>query len=152
MCMICERIEDIEQGRNPCFVTELRTGYLVLGDHQHFKGYSLFLCKQHISELDQLDNSFRNQFLIEMADLAQIIKKVFHADKMNIELLGNGESHLHWHLFPRKKGDLGTYGHNGKGPVWWYPKELMYSDEEKITSFELEKWKEILKAELEKNL
>jgi diadenosine tetraphosphate (Ap4A) HIT family hydrolase len=30
---------------------------------------------------------------------------VFKPDKMNYELLGNGCPHLHWHLYPRRKGD-----------------------------------------------
>ncbi|MEI3027558.1 MAG: hypothetical protein V8T30_03615 [Ruminococcus sp.] len=38
--------------------------------------------------------------------------------------LGNGETHLHWHLFPRKSGDLGNYGNCGKGPVLWYHGEM----------------------------
>lgn len=42
MCMICERIRAIKNGTNPYFVQELETGYVVLGDHQHFKGYTLF--------------------------------------------------------------------------------------------------------------
>ena len=50
MCMICERIRAIKNGTNPYFVQELETGYVVLGDHQHFKGYTLFLCKQHAAE------------------------------------------------------------------------------------------------------
>ena len=29
---------------------------------------------------------------------------------MNYELLGNGDTYLHWHLFPRVNGDLGKYG------------------------------------------
>ncbi|MFQ9902176.1 MAG: hypothetical protein ACLRWF_11240 [Ruthenibacterium sp.] len=42
MCMICERIRMIQKGTNPYFVQELNTGYVVLGDHQHFRGYTLF--------------------------------------------------------------------------------------------------------------
>ena len=47
MCLICERIQMIKEHKNPYFVKELETGYVVLGDHQHFKGYTLFLCKEH---------------------------------------------------------------------------------------------------------
>ena len=47
MCLICKRIEMIKNGNNPYYVKELETGYVVIGDHQHFKGYTLFLCKEH---------------------------------------------------------------------------------------------------------
>ena len=33
MCLICDRIALIQQGKNPYFVKELRTGYVVLGDN-----------------------------------------------------------------------------------------------------------------------
>ena len=35
-------------GNNPFFVKELETGYVVIGDYQHFKGYTLFLYKTHV--------------------------------------------------------------------------------------------------------
>ena len=53
-CLICERIGQIERGENPYFVCALSTGYVVLGDHQRFEGYTLFLCKRHVTELYQL--------------------------------------------------------------------------------------------------
>ena len=53
MCLICERIKMIQEGTNPYFVKELSTGYVVMGDHQHFTGYTLFLCKEHKTELFQ---------------------------------------------------------------------------------------------------
>ena len=123
MCLVCDRIEAIKNGSNPYFVKELQTGYVVIGDHQQFKGYTLFLYKRHKLELFDLDLQERTLFLQEMTAVAEAASRAFGAQKMNYELLGNGDSHLHWHLFPRKDGDLGEYGRNGKGPVWWYPKE-----------------------------
>jgi len=32
----------IQKNENPYFVEELETGFVVLGDHQYFKGYTLF--------------------------------------------------------------------------------------------------------------
>ncbi|PWM45874.1 MAG: HIT family protein [Clostridiales bacterium] len=122
-CLICERIELIKQNKNSYFVIELETGYVVLGDHQRFFGYTLFLCKKHVSELHHLDYSFKMKYLEEMSLVAQAVQKAFNADKMNYELLGNGESHLHWHLFPRRKNDMPF-----KGPVWWLPREEMWQD------------------------
>lgn len=129
MCLICDRIEMIKNGTNPYFVKELQTGYVVIGDHQYFKGYTLFLYKQHKTELFQLDMAERTLFLKEMSIVAQAASKAFGAQKMNYELLGMGDSHMHWHLFPRAFGDLGEYGVNGNGPVWWYPKDKLYADE-----------------------
>lgn len=71
MCMICERIHMIQKGTNPYFVQELNTGYVVLGDHQHFRGYTLFLYKQHVTELFHLPRAVKLQFLEEMSLVAQ---------------------------------------------------------------------------------
>ena len=129
MCLICERIELIKQGRNPHFVKELETGYVVIGDGQYFKGYTLFLAKEHVTELHQMEYETKIKFLEEMSIVQEAVAKAFQAEKMNIELLGNSDAHVHWHLFPRKAGDMKGYGHNGRGPVWWVPWEEMSSEE-----------------------
>lgn len=148
MCLICERINMIKEGNNPYFVKELKTGYVVIGDHQHFQGYTLFLCKEHRTELFHLDAETRRQYLNEMALVAEAVSNAFGAEKMNYELLGNGDTHLHWHLFPRKDGDLDGYGNQGRGPVWWYPREKMYDDQARPTDAALAAMKEKLIIEL----
>lgn len=150
MCDICNTIEKSLKGENPYFVKELNTGVVVLGWNQHFYGYTLFLCKKHATELYELDDGFQAEYLREMVVLAKAVSKAFGADKMNYECLGNGDSHIHFHLFPRKSGDLGVYGNNGKGPVWWLPKELMWSDDNIPDNNELEKMKTKLLIELNK--
>lgn len=140
----------IKSGTNPYFVKETETGYVVIGDHQYFKGYTLFLCKRHETELFHLDRDFKMKFLEEMSLVAEACAKAFCAEKMNYELLGNGETHLHWHLFPRVNGDLEGFGNNGKGPVWWLPMEKMYCDSNRPTDNELTDMKEKLQKELNK--
>ena len=149
MCLVCDRMNMIKEGTNPYFVKELETGYVVIGDHQHFKGYTVFLCKEHKVELSDLDYATKMKFLEEMTIVAEAVSKAFHAEKMNYELLGNGDTHLHWHLFPRKSGDIENYGNNGKGPVWWYPMEKMYSDDNRPSDVELEEMKLKLLNEIE---
>lgn len=95
MCLICDRIQMIKEGKNPYFVKELETGYVVIGDHQHFKGYTLFLCKEHRTELFHLDIKTRQKYLSEMALVAEAVSSTFGAEKINYELLGNGDTHLH---------------------------------------------------------
>lgn len=150
MCFICDRIEMIKNGTNPYFVKELETGYVVIGDNQHFYGYTLFLYKFHgdKTELFHLDKSERQKFMEEMTMAAQAVQNAFGAEKINYELLGNGEAHLHWHIFPRRTGDIESYGNNGKGPVWWYPMEKMYCDENRPSEKELSEMKMKLLAEL----
>lgn len=145
-CLICERIEMIKQKRNPYFVMELETGYVVIGDHQHFKGYTLFLCKQHVSELHDMPKDFKVKYLEEMSIVAEATYNAFKPEKMNYELLGNGDSHVHWHLFPRITGDTPQ-----KGPVWWLPIEEMYDDSKRIKGDDLRNMVEKLEKEL-KNL
>ena len=149
MCLICDRIELIRKGKNPWFVKELETGYVVMGDHQHFKGYTLFLCKEHKTELFELEPKTKMKFLEEMATVAEAVSRAFGAEKMNYELLGNGDTHLHWHLFPRRDGDLEGYGNRGRGPVWWYPMEKMYDEANRPSQKELEELKGRLKREID---
>jgi diadenosine tetraphosphate (Ap4A) HIT family hydrolase len=154
MCGVCERIKETKEGNNPLLVKELETGYVVIGDYQHFKGYTLFLYKDHVVELFDLDEETRAKHLYEMTLVAEAAKNAFGAAKMNYECLGNGEggAHIHWHLFPRRPGDIDNYGNNGKGPVWWYPREKMYSDENRPSKEELTDMKEKLLRELDKLL
>ena len=152
MCGVCERIKETKAGNNPFLVKELETGYVVLGDYQHFKGYTLFLYKDHIVELFDLDKELREKHLYEMTLVAEAVKNAFGAEKMNYECLGNGEggAHIHWHLFPRRSGDLDNYGNKGKGPTWWYPRNEMYADYNKPSNEDLEDMKEKLLYELNK--
>lgn len=125
-CLICSRIKDIEKGENPYFVKELETGYVVLGDFQFYKGYTLFLSKIHKQELHELEKDFLTKFLEEMVSVAKAVYKAFQPMKLNYEMLGNGEPHLHWHIFPRHKKDP-----NPKEPVWVIDKSIRYAESAK---------------------
>lgn len=145
-CLVCERIELIKQGKNPYFVRELETGYVVLGDRQRFKGYTLFLCKEHATEIHFLEKEFRSRFLKEMSLVAEAVYKAFQPDKLNYELLGAGNGvHMHWHFFPRRAGDTPT-----PGPVWRLDKIEMNHEKYAPTESELEEMKEKLNKELDK--
>ena len=130
-CLICERIEQIQKGCNPYFVCELETGYVVLGDYQRFAGYTLFLCKQHETELHFLPWDYRMKFLQEMSLVAEAVYQVYQPEKMNYELLGNGDT-------PQK------------GPVWWLPREEMWNDAYRPTLHQLEEQTKRLKMQIQK--
>lgn len=115
-CLICERIELIKKSQNKFFVKELPSGYVVLGDYQYYNGYTLLLSKTHTDELHKLTPEDRSQFLEDMALTAEAVYKAFQPNKLNYELLGNSDSHLHWHIFPRYKDDP-----QAESSVWVIP-------------------------------
>ncbi len=122
-CLICDRLNLIKRNENPYHVCELKTGHVVIGDFQYFKGYTLFLCKQHIPELHLLDSDYKIQFLTEMSIVAEAVYTCFKPDKLNYELLGNSESHMHWHLFPRFQHET-----DPNKPVWCIDQGIRYAD------------------------
>ena len=124
----------------------------ISGDYQHFKGYTLFLYKDHVVELFDLDEKARAKHLYEMTLVAEAVKNAFGAQKMNYECLGNGDggANIHWHLFPRRTGDIENYGNKGRGPVWCYPMDKMYTDTNRPGDEELEELKAKLLCELDK--
>lgn len=83
------------------------------------------------------------KYLEEVSIVAEACQNAFKATKMNIELLGNGDPHVHFHIFPRRKGDI-----NIPGPVWWLPKEELFDESNKPTKTELSNMVDLLKTEL----
>lgn len=121
----------IKAGKNPYFVKELKSGYVVLGDYQFYKGYTLFLSKIHVKELHFL-GSFRNIYLEEMAVVAEAVFETFRPNKINYELLGNTDNHLHWHIFPRYLNDP-----NPTSPVWVLDEKIRNATNVKPTKKDL---------------
>lgn len=58
-----------------------------------------------------------------MSLVAEAVFNVFKPDKMNYELLGNGCPHLHWHLYPRVKGDTPI-----KSSVYQLPNSVLFDE------------------------
>ena len=105
MGIIADRIKLIKERENSFYVAELKTGYVVIGDYQNFRGYTLLLCKEPAVELHFLDNSLRRDYLEEMSFVAEAVDVAFEPKKLNLMLLGNADPHLHWHIFPRYDDD-----------------------------------------------
>lgn len=143
-CLICERIDQIKKGVNPFFVTELETGYVVVGDYQFFHGYTLFLCKQHVCELHELDPEFRRKYLHEMSVVSEAVFRAFKPKKLNYALLGNLDPHLHWHIIPRHADDP-----EPNKPAWSVDKSLRKSDAVKPSKDDLDELKKMLLVEFE---
>lgn len=134
-CLICKRIHQIKDGNNKYFVKELETGYVVLADYQFYKGYTIFLSKTHVFELHELGR-LRTQYLEEMALVSEAVYNLFSPNKLNYELLGNTDRHLHWHIIPRYLDDP-----NPSSPVWTSDKHIRCSDNSKPSLKDLQDMK-----------
>lgn len=119
-CGICLWIATVKS--SPFLIKELTTGYAVISKFQYYKGYTLFLSKEHVFELHELESEKRSLFLEEMSKVAEAVYKSTKPDKLNYELLGNGEPHLHWHIIPRYKTDP-----QFKKPIWMIDKKIRES-------------------------
>jgi len=123
-CLICYRINQIKENSNPYFILELKTGYVVFADYQFYKGYVIFLCKKHKAELHELDSDYKKNFLMEMGLVAEAVFKTFRPIKINYELLGNKDFHLHWHIIPRYNSDFNLHQ-----PIWSIDASIRNSEE-----------------------
>ncbi len=82
-------------------ISRVTSGWLVLGDVQFLRGYSLLLPDPVIPALNALDQQGRIQFLHDMAVLGDALLEVTEACRINYQILGNLEPALHAHVFPR---------------------------------------------------
>lgn len=144
-CFVCQRIREIKENKNRFFVKEMKSGYVVLGDHQYYKGYTLLLSKKHTDELHKLPREVRSQFLEDMAIVAEAVYKAFKPKKLNYELLGNTVSHLHWHIVPR-------YANDSKPgvPIWVIDRSIRCSEQTIPSNSELLEMKKKLLTQLER--
>lgn len=144
-CLVCDRIELIKNNKNKYFVKELKTGYVVLCDYQYFYGYTIFISKTHTNELHKLEKPNKELFLKEMALVAEAVIKAFKPKKLNYELLGNSDPHLHWHLIPRYQND--PYP---KTAIWAINQKIRCNLKTKPTIKKLKDLKEKLTKQLNK--
>jgi len=144
-CFLCQRIADIKAGTNPYFVMELETAYVVLGDFQCWRGYTLLLSKYCKEELHELDPATRSKFLAEMALVAEAVCNVFKPAKLNYEMLGNLVRHMHWHLIPRQADEPDRLS-----PVWTRYATAKDDPKFQLSKQEMDSMKSQLRAEIER--
>ena len=133
-CYMCSVVSNIQSGKNANLIKEFSTGFAVLFEYQFYKGYTLFISKEHATELHLLKPARKAKFLEEMSVVAEAVFNAFKPAKLNYELLGNAVPHLHWHIIPRYKNE------SWKGPVWILDEKIRQSEKtkpaiKKITAF-----------------
>lgn len=115
--LIHRRVDECRKGTNPKAICRVNSGWVVLGDVQFLKGYSLLLPDPVVGDLNDLDDTERKTLLYEMSVVGDALLAITGAARINYEILGNLEPALHVHIFPRfgnEPADLRTR------PVWHY--------------------------------
>ncbi|WP_043311485.1 HIT domain-containing protein [Pseudomonas sp. ML96] len=98
---------------------------LLLMNDANYPWFILVPRCEAVSELFQLDAADQVQLWLETTRLAEVLKDVFAADKMNVATLGNVVSQLHMHVIVRRREDLAW-----PAPVWGKHPARAYSDVE----------------------
>lgn len=102
-CAICDRVKTIRE--NPSLIHEFKNSFLILGDHQFFRGYCLVISKIHAREMHDLPEQTQAELLGEVMKAGKAIHQAFAPWKLNYASLGNQDPHVHWHIFPRYEAD-----------------------------------------------
>jgi diadenosine tetraphosphate (Ap4A) HIT family hydrolase len=115
--LIHRRVEDCRKGRNPKTIARTSSGWAVLGDVQFLQGYSLLLPDPVVFDLNALTREERQTYLYEMSVIGDALLDVTDAYRINYEILGNTETALHAHIFPRYQSETESLR---RVPAWSY--------------------------------
>src|SRR5258708_25861322 len=113
-----DRIGAAERGENPMVLARMRSGFAVIGDTQFLPGYCLLLASPEVDHLTDLTFEQRGIYLQDMTLIGEAIMEVCQPRRVNYEILGNTDTFLHAHIFPRYHWESAEL--QGR-PVWLYP-------------------------------
>lgn len=101
-----ERLDELVRGANPREVTQLKSGFVVMHEWQHWPGYCLLLAYPMASNLNELTAEARLQFMSDMTDVGDAILEATDAERINYSIYGNQDPFLHAHIVPRFRAEL----------------------------------------------
>jgi diadenosine tetraphosphate (Ap4A) HIT family hydrolase len=112
-CPFCDKLAHLAELPDTERVGQFPHSFILLGRWQYYHGYCILVARTHARELHHLPDAERLAFFNDLCRLAKAVEGCFAPHKLNYELLGNQEPHLHWHLFPRYREDPDRHQ-----PVW----------------------------------
>lgn len=112
-----EKIAAAQAGTNPTTICRVRAGWVVLGDVQVLRGYTLLLPDPIVGQLNDLTDAARRTFLYEMSLVGDAVKAVTGAVRINYEILGNQVPALHAHVVPRYADEPAALREK---PIWYH--------------------------------
>ncbi len=104
-CSLCDRVKLTQEKKYPYLIHEFTHSFLMLGEHQFFRGYCVLVSKAHFKEMTDMPSFMQAEMFQEMMKVSAVLQKHFQPAKMNLCSLGNVVPHVHWHFFPRYSDD-----------------------------------------------
>jgi diadenosine tetraphosphate (Ap4A) HIT family hydrolase len=122
MSNIHERVALARAGTNPTVICRMPSGWAVMCDMQHLRGYSILLPDPVAGSINDLNLEQRSAFLCDMVTVGDALLEVTGSFRINYAILGNTDPALHAHIVPRF---LTEPDEMRKGPPWSYPREVV---------------------------
>jgi len=110
-------VERARAGAHDACIGRVSSGWVVMGETQVLRGYSLLLPDPVVPDLQALSADQRRTFLYEMSCVGDAVLAVTGAARINYGMLGNAEPALHAHVFPRYADEPDDLR---RRPVWFY--------------------------------
>ena len=100
-CFYCEKDEKLTNLMIEICKLEASTVYLF--KEQTYKGRCVVAYNDHKSEIFNLDDEERSQYMKDVARVAGALNKAFSPDKINYGAYADTMTHLHFHIVPKYK-------------------------------------------------
>ncbi len=97
-------------------IASLEVSELCFISDRRFPGRCVLTLREHATELFEVSPRARQAYMEDMCRAAQAIKSAVKAFKLNYEILGNADPHVHCHLIPRQHDEP-----NPRVPAWLHP-------------------------------
>ena len=116
------------EGSYPQKVADLEVSTAILNrDWQFFKGSTLLVYREHITELHHLDSHKRHQFMDDASRVSAALEMAYPGVKLNHGLFGNSVPHLHWHIIVRRDTDP-----DPRSTIWESPFDILEKSEQDL--------------------
>ena len=91
-------------------ILDLKASKVYLFKEQSHLGRVIVASKYHVSEIVDLPRRDRQEFLDDVAQVAEVLHKLFKPKKINYGAYGDTGCHLHFHLVPKYENDAFEWG------------------------------------------
>lgn len=89
---------------------KLKAGRVFLFKDQTHLGRCIVALDEHRTELFEMSEQQRHDFMDDVSAVAGAIKKLWGCDKINYAAYGDGVRHMHFHIVPKYKDGAGWGG------------------------------------------